>query len=81
MSAVLDRLMSREGRKWIYVVSLSVIGLLTGYSVIDGAEAGLWSTLVVAALGLAPATALTHLTPIEPKTELEPYYPVDPENA
>lgn len=62
---LLSKLMSREGRKYIYIVSLAVIPLLVAYGVIDEAIAPLWVALAGAVI--APVVALTHLSPKEPK--------------
>ena len=61
--SLLHKLMSREGRKYIYLVSLAVIPLLVFYGVISEDAAPLWVALVAAVV--APMTALTHLTPKE----------------
>lgn len=61
-------LLSREGRKYTYIVSMAVIPLLVGYGMIDESAAPLWVALVGAVV--APAMALTHLTP----------YPVEPDD-
>jgi len=57
-----SRFFSRSGRKWIYGVCLSVVPLLVLYGVIDERAAPLWIALFAAVI--APATALTHLTPV-----------------
>lgn len=62
--SLLSKLMSREGRKYIYIVSLAVIPLLVAYGVIDEEVAPLWVALAGAVI--APVVALTHLTPKEP---------------
>ena len=64
MSKILEKLLSREGRKYIYIVSLAVIPLLVAYGVIDEEVAPLWVALAGAIV--APVVALTHLTPKEP---------------
>ena len=56
--------MSREGRKYIYLISVTVIPLLVFYGVISEEAAPLWVAVVAAIV--APMTALTHLTPEEP---------------
>lgn len=62
MNKVVDWLFSREGRKWLYVVSLAAIPLLVMYGVIDPEAAPMWLALVAAFLGVAaPAMALGHL--------------------
>lgn len=57
--------MSREGRKWLYGVALTIVPLLVAYGAISESAAPLW----IALLGslLAPSLALTHLSPDEPK--------------
>ena len=65
MSELLKKLMSREGRKYMYSMSLAVIPLLVAYGVIDEEVAPLWVALAGAVI--APVVALTHLTPKEPK--------------
>jgi hypothetical protein len=65
MSELLKKLMSREGRKYIYIISLAVIPLLVAYGVIDEEVAPLWVALAGAVI--APVVALTHLSPKEPK--------------
>jgi hypothetical protein len=64
MSQLLSKLMSREGRKYIYLVSVAAIPLLVFYGVISEDAAPLWVALVAAVV--APMTALTHLSPEEP---------------
>jgi hypothetical protein len=54
--------LSREGRKWIYGICLAAVPLLVLYGVIDESDAPLW--IAVLAAVIAPATALTHLTPV-----------------
>jgi hypothetical protein len=61
---MLNKLMSREGRKYIYLISVTVIPLLVFYGVISEDAAPLWVALVAAIV--APMTALTHLSPEEP---------------
>jgi hypothetical protein len=60
----LTKLMSREGRKSIYLVSVAAIPLLVFYGVVGQEAAPLWIALVAAVV--APTTALTHLSPKEP---------------
>jgi hypothetical protein len=64
MEKLFSKLMSREGRKYVYLVSLTVIPLLVFYGVISEEAAPLWVAVVAAIV--APMTALTHLTPEEP---------------
>jgi hypothetical protein len=61
---LLKKAMSREGRKYIYLVSVAAIPLLVFYGVISEDAAPLWVALVAAVV--APMTALTHLSPEEP---------------
>jgi len=58
----MDWLLSRDGRKWIYGVCLAAVPLLVLYGVIDEQAAPLWIAVIAAVI--APATALTHLTPV-----------------
>jgi hypothetical protein len=60
---LLNKLMSREGRKWLYGIALTVVPLLVAYGVVTEEAAPLW----IALLGsfLAPTLALTHLSPVE----------------
>lgn len=57
----MDKFLTREVRKWIYGISLAAVPLLVLYGVIDEAAAPLWVALIGAVV--APALALTHLTP------------------
>ena len=57
--------MSREGRKYIYIVSLAAIPLLVFYGVISEDAAPLWIALAGAVI--APVKALSHLSPEDPK--------------
>ena len=65
MTELMSKLMSREGRKWLYGVALTIVPLLVAYGAISESVAPLW----IALLGslLAPALALTHLSPDDPK--------------
>lgn len=54
-------IISRDGRKWVYTVSLALIPLLVFYGVISEDSAPLWIALVGAVV--APVMALTHLSP------------------
>lgn len=56
-------IVSRDGRKWVYTVSLALIPLLVFYGVISEDSAPLWIALVGAVV--APVMALTHMTPVE----------------
>ena len=58
-----EKLLSREGRKWLYGIALAVVPLLVVYGVISEEEAPLWIALVGSFL--APTLALTHLSPVE----------------
>ena len=59
----MKKLLSREGRKWLYLISLAVIPLLVFYGVITEDSVPLWVALVGSVL--APTLALTHLSPPE----------------
>lgn len=63
MSKLWKKLTSRDGRKWLYMVSLAAIPLLVFYGVITEDAAPLWVALVGSIL--APTLALTHLSPKE----------------
>lgn len=55
---------SREGRKWLYSVTVVVIPLLVLYGVIDQQAAPLWAQAIGVLFGVAaPAMALRNLTP------------------
>jgi hypothetical protein len=58
-----QKLMSREGRKWLYGIALTAVPLLVVYGVISEDAAPLWVALVGSFL--APTLALTHLSPVE----------------
>lgn len=58
---IINWLTSRNGRKWIYSVCLTIIPLLVFYGAISEQAAPLWIALVGSIL--APTMALTHLTP------------------
>jgi len=61
MFQLLNKIMSREGRKYIYIVSLAAIPLLVFYGVISEDAAPLW--IAFAGAVIAPVMALSHLTP------------------
>jgi hypothetical protein len=65
MNNLVIKLMSREGRKYIYIVSLAAIPLLVFYGVISEDAAPLWIALAGAVI--APVMALSHLSPEDPK--------------
>lgn len=52
---------SRDGRKWLYTVSVALIPLLVFYGVITEDAAPLFIALVGSIF--APVMALTHMTP------------------
>lgn len=60
----MKKLMSREGRKYIYIVSLAVVALLGFYGVITEEAAPMWIALVAAII--SPPLALSHLSPKDP---------------
>ena len=64
---MIDKLLSREGRKWLYGIALTVVPLLVAYGVLEKSDAPLWIALVGSIL--APTLALTHLTPEEDDAE------------
>ena len=65
MNNLVTKLMSREGRKYIYIVSLAAIPLLVFYGVISEDAAPLWIALAGAVI--APVMALSPLSPEDPK--------------
>jgi len=58
-----NKVLSREGRKWLYGIALTVVPLLVAYGVVEESAAPLWIALVGSLL--APTLALTHLTPVD----------------
>ena len=60
---MLNKILSREGRKWLYGIALTVVPLLVAYGVVEESAAPLWIALVGSLL--APTLALTHLTPVD----------------
>ena len=61
MAKIWAAITSREGRKTLYLVSLSAIPLLVAYGVITEDVAPLWVALVGSIL--APSMALAHMPP------------------
>jgi hypothetical protein len=60
----MERLMTRQVRKYLYAVTIAAVAVLVAYDVISGEAAPLWLALSAAVLGIvAPATAITHMTP------------------
>jgi uncharacterized membrane protein YkgB len=60
----MERLMTREVRRYLYAVTIAVVAVLVGYDVIAGEAVPLWLALAGAVLGIvAPVTAITHMTP------------------
>lgn len=60
----MERLLTRTVRMYLYAVTIAVVAVLVGYDVIAGEAAPLWLALAAAVLGIvAPATAITHMTP------------------
>jgi hypothetical protein len=56
--------MTRQVRKYLYGVTIAAVTVLVAYDVISGEAAPLWLALGAAVLGIvAPATAITHMTP------------------
>ena len=75
---MLEQIMSPTGRKWLYAITIAVIGVLTGYDVITDDKAPLWLALAAAILGVvAPAVAIKHV----PAAEGEPDYLAEPERG
>jgi hypothetical protein len=58
---MIDKYLTRDVRKWLYGVSLTVVPLLVAYGVLEESAAPLWIALIGSVL--APTLALTHLTP------------------
>lgn len=73
----MDKLLSREARKWIYSILLAVVPLLVLYGVIDESAAPLWVALIGAIV--APTLALSNLTPVDTGSvqEIPPYEEAD----
>ena len=63
-----DWIVSRDGRKWVYTLSLALIPLLVFYGVISEDSAPLWIALIGAVV--APTMALTHMSPPEGRGSL-----------
>lgn len=62
----MERLMTRQVRKYLYGVTIALVAVLVAYDVISGEAAPLWLGLAAAVLGIvAPATALGHLNPTD----------------
>lgn len=60
----MDRLMTRQVRKYLYGVTIALVAVLVAYDVISGDAAPIWLALAAAVLGIAaPVTALNHLNP------------------
>ena len=57
----MNKLLSRDGRKWLYGIALTVVPLLVAYGVVEESAAPLWIALVGSLV--APSLALSHLTP------------------
>ena len=55
MQKVLQILLSRKGRIWLYSTGLAIIGLLTAYGVLSGDLASAWSAVLAPLFGLAIA--------------------------
>lgn len=63
MKNIWNWIVSREGRKRIYTISLAVIPLLVFYGAISEQAAPLWIALIGSIV--SPVMALTHMTPEE----------------
>jgi len=58
--------MNAKQRAAVYIVAGAVMAILIAYDVVNEAVAPLWLSLVAGVLGIvAPATALSNLTPDE----------------
>jgi len=66
--SIKDWIVSRDGRKWVYMLSLALIPLLVFYGVISEDSAPLWVALIGAVI--APTMALTHMSPPEGRGSL-----------
>lgn len=73
--SIREWIVSRDGRKWVYTVSLALIPLLVFYGVISEDSAPLWIALIGAVV--APVMALTHMTPVDDGPEEGPDIPAD----
>lgn len=54
--------MSAGQRAWLYRVALAVIAVAVAYGLISQEQVPLWTTLIVAVLGVPVATASRHVT-------------------
>jgi ammonia channel protein AmtB len=62
----METLFTRPVRKYLYAITVAVVGLLAGLNLIDPAAVPLWLAVAAAILGIAaPMTAITHLSPSE----------------
>jgi hypothetical protein len=73
--SIWDWVVSRDGRKWVYTISLALIPLLVFYGVISEDAAPLWLALIGAVI--APVMALTHMTPVDNGPDDGPDIPSD----
>lgn len=79
MNRVIDFVMSREGRKWLYGLAVTILPLFVLYGAISPDAVPFWLAVAAAVLGVAsPAMALGHLSP---KPEAGPEASIEiPEN-
>ena len=52
---LIESLVDRKGRLWLYSTGIGVIGILTAYGIITGEHATAWSALLAPLFGLAIA--------------------------
>lgn len=68
-----------RNRKWLYGVTVAVLGLLAVYGVVSEDQVPLWLALAGAVLGIAsPAMAMGHMSP-DPGQEPDDLSTVPPE--
>lgn len=69
---ILDWIVSREGRKWLYGVAVAIVPLLVLYGAISPEAAPIWLSIAGAVLAIgAPVMALSHMTPPAGRGSLE----------
>ena len=55
MRKIIDTILSRAGRIWLYSTGLAIIGLLVTYGLLSGDAAAAWAALLAPLFGLAIA--------------------------
>ncbi len=63
----MDKYLNRETRKWLYLIAIPVLGLLTFKGAVAADEAVMWLAVIGAVL--VPGVALANLTPKPPVDE------------